>query len=366
MSATEDLLARLISIDSVNPTLIEGAAGESAIADFVASWCRDEGLEVVCEEVAPGRRNVIASRRGTGDGPTLLLLAHTDTVGTEGMTAPLTPVVRDGGMHGRGAYDMKGGLAAAMLAVAGCHGLAGDVVLAAVCDEEAGGIGTRGLLASGRVFDAAVVTEPTDLQVVIAHKGFAAFEFETSGVAAHGSRPDLGDDAILKMGPVLEALTALDAELRGGPAHPTLGTGSLHASLIEGGREASSYPESCLLTGEWRTVPGDDVEPRLRAVQERCGSDVTLRLSFSGAPFAVPSTSPIVETVLRHAKTKLDVAAYWADSALLSAAGIPTVLFGPAGAGAHAAEEWVDLASVGRVTDVLVRAAEDFCGFGGA
>ncbi len=141
------------------------------------------------------------------------------------------------------------------------------------------------------------------------------------------------------MGPVLQALTALDAELRGGPTHPTLGTGSLHASLIEGGREASSYPASCLLTGEWRTVPGDDVEARLRAVQESCGTDVTLRLSFSGAPFATPSTSPIVEIVLRHAGTKLDVAAYRADSALLAAAGVPTVLFGRAGAGAHAAEE---------------------------
>ncbi|WP_354699077.1 M20/M25/M40 family metallo-hydrolase [Paraconexibacter sp. AEG42_29] len=350
------LVESLVAIDSVNPSLVPGGAGEAGIAAFVAQWLRAAGLEVRVDEVAPGRPNVVGVRRGTGGGRTLLLLAHTDTVG-----GALQIRIAGGRLHGRGAYDMKAGLAAAMSAAAGLDGLAGDVVVAAVCDEEAGGLGTRALLRGDLPFDAAVVPEPTDETVAIAHKGFAGFEIETRGVAAHGSRPDLGVDGIAAMGPVLVDLAALDARLRAGPAHPLLGTGSVHASLIAGGQEASTYPARCVLTGEWRTVPGEDPTAALEALAASHRAE--LRMTHTGLPFAVDPDADIVTTVVRHARTGPPAgAAFWADSALLAAAGVPTVLYGPAGGGAHAADEWVDLASVTRVRDTLQAVAREFCG----
>jgi acetylornithine deacetylase len=360
------LVSELVALDSVNPDLIPGAAGESAIGAFIAEWCESKGLEVSVDEVAPGRPNVTAIARGRGGGPALLLLAHTDTVGVGDMEAPHTPTVRTGRLYGRGAYDMKAGLAAAMAATAAVRGLTGDVIVAAVCDEEAGALGTRALLAKDLQIDAAVVTEPTDLAVVVAHRGFVGFEIETTGRAAHGSRPDLGVDAILGMGPLLVELRQLDERLRTGRAHPLLATESLHASLIEGGQEFSTYPERCVLTGEWRTLPGrTDVEGQLREAVSRSGVDAEVRMLFSGEPFEAPADHEIVQLMRRHAATDLTGVPYWADSALLSAAGIPTVLFGPTGAGAHASVEWVDLSSVERTRDVLIAVAREFCGTGG-
>ena len=252
------LAAELVAIESVNPGLIAGAAGEERIARHVAGWCEAAGLEVVVEEVAPGRPNVVAVARGSGGGRSLLMDTHTDTVDVAGMEAPFSARIEGGRLYGRGAYDMKGALAAAMVATARAlrlH-LRGDVILAAVVDEEVGSIGTERLVESTRA-DAAIVAEPTELRVCIAHRGFLGFEIEVRGRAAHGSRPDLGIDAIARMGHVLVRLEALDAALRAGSGHPLLGTGSLLASLIEGGQEYSSYPARCLLTGERRLIPGE-------------------------------------------------------------------------------------------------------------
>jgi acetylornithine deacetylase len=315
------------------------------------------------EEVAPGRPNVTAVARGSGAGPTLLLLAHTDTVGVGEMERPHEPRIDDGRLHGRGAYDMKAGLAAAMSAAAAVRDLAGDVVVAAVCDEEAGSLGTRALLGDAARFDAAIVTEPTDLRIAVAHKGYAGFEIETAGRAAHGSRPEEGVDAILAMGPVMVELRGLDDRLQGGRRHPLLGTESLHASLIEGGQEFSTYPERCLLSGEWRTLPGGtDVEAALRDAVARSGVEAEVRLAHTGEPFEAQTEHEIVRLLESHAGGGLIGLPYWADSALLAGAGIPTVLFGPSGAGPHARVEWVDLASVERVRDVLVAVGGEFCG----
>ena len=356
-----DLIAELVAIDSVNPDVVPGGAGEREMAAFVARWLKRGGFEVTIEGTACGRPNVIGSRRGGGDassGPTLLLLAHTDTVGVAGVEQPFAPRIEDGRLYGRGAYDMKAGLAAAMAAAAAVEPAAGEIVVAAVCDEECGSAGTRALLASGRRFDAAIVTEPTELAVAVAHKGFVGFEIETKGRAAHGSRPDLGVDAILAMAPVMEQLRDLDQRLQSGRAHALLGTGSLHASLIEGGQEFSSYPARCLLTGEMRTLPGDDPEALLRAT----ASDAELRVTHRGEPFETAPDAEIVSLVHRHAGTELTGLPFWADSALTASAGIPTVLFGPAGEGAHAAVEWVEVASAERVRDVLIAVAREFCG----
>jgi len=305
---------------------------------------------------------VIGIARGSGGGRSLLLNAHLDTVGTDAMDAPFDARVEDGRLYGRGSYDMKGALAAAMLAAADAASmnLAGDVILTAVADEEVASVGTEAVLGRVRA-DAAIVCEPTELQVAVAHRGFAGFEIETRGVAAHGSRPDLGVDAIAKMGHVLVALEQLDQRLQAGRRHPLVGPGSLHASLIEGGQEFSSYPERCLLTGERRTLPGEtgaEIERDLRAA----AGDAEVRLLVARDGFEVDEGHELVRAVVAAAGTHAVVGVpFWTDAALVAAAGIPTLLFGPIGAGAHAAVEWVDIRSLQRCREVYVATAAAVC-----
>jgi acetylornithine deacetylase len=360
-----ELTAALVRIDSTNPDLVPGGAGEGELAAFVAAWCGAAGLEVEVLEPMPGRPSVVATARGTGGGRSLLLNAHLDTVGVAGMEEPFAGRVAEGRLYGRGAFDMKGSLAASLLAAARARdlSLAGDVVVTAVADEEVASLGTEAVVAAGVHADAAIVTEPTDERLAVAHKGFVALELETEGLAAHGSRPDLGVDAIARMGHVLVRLDELDARLQSGRGHPLLGTGSLHASLIGGGQEYSSYPASCLLKAERRTVPGDtpaQVEAEARSLLADVPGEA--RVVFSRPPFETALDEPVVELVRRHAgDPELCGMPFWADSALLSAAGIPTVLYGPKGEGAHAALEWVDLASVERCLELYVAVAAEWC-----
>ncbi|MDQ3419881.1 MAG: M20/M25/M40 family metallo-hydrolase, partial [Acidobacteriota bacterium] len=214
-----ELLARLVSIDSVNPSLVDEAAAETGVAAAIADHLRGLGLEVHLQDVAPGRPNVIGVLDSGLPGPSLMFCGHTDTVGVEGMAAPFTPSIRDGRLYGRGSQDMKGGVAAMIDAarVVRERGLnRGRLIIAAVVDEEFESIGADALVKEWRA-DAAVVTEPTDLQIGIGHKGFAWFEIETAGRAAHGSRPKDGRDAILRMGRVLARLEALDRSLQARP-----------------------------------------------------------------------------------------------------------------------------------------------------
>ncbi len=362
MSEVAELAAALVRIDSVNPALIAGAAGETQIAEFVAAWLARAGVEVEVVEAAPGRPSVIGTARGTGGGAALLLNAHLDTVGTEAMEAPFDPRVENGRLYGRGSYDMKGALAAAMLALADAArlGLAGDVILTAVADEEVGSLGTEAVL--DRVTAAAaIVCEPTELQVAVAHRGFAGFEIETHGVAAHGSRPDLGVDAIAKMGHVLVALERLDRRLQAGRRHPLVGAGSLHASLIEGGQEFSSYPERCLLTSERRTLPGETIE-EIEADLRAAAGDADVRLLVTREPFEVDEQHELVRAVGAVAGVSGVIGVpFWTDAALVAAAGIPAVLFGPAGEGAHSAVEWVDVSSLERCRYVYAAVAAALC-----
>jgi acetylornithine deacetylase len=353
-----ELAAELVAIDSVNPALVPGGAGEREIAGLAAEWCASHGLEV--EMVGDERPSVIATKRGSGGGRSLLLNGHLDTVGVSGMESPFEPRIADGRLYGRGSYDMKGALAAMMVAAADATGLRGDVIVTLVADEELGSIGTEAVLERVRA-DAAIVAEPTDLRVAIAHRGFVGFELETTGVAAHGSRPDLGVDAIAKMGPILVALSELDERLQAGPRHPLVGTASLHTSLIEGGQELSSFPARCVLTGERRTIPGETVE-HVEAELRSITADAALRVIASRDPLTVQRDHPFVELVGRTADTGDYVGAlFWTDAALIAGAGIPTVLFGPAGEGAHADVEWVDLASLDRVREVVSLVVAEWC-----
>ena len=390
----QQLVGELVAVDSVNPALVPGGAGEGAIAVLVADRLRDAGLEVEIVDAA-GRPSVVGIARGRGGGRSLLLCGHLDTVGVAGMADPLVPVVRDGRLHGRGSYDMKAGVAAAMLAAvdAAACGLAGDVIVAAVADEEHASVGVQAVLERVRA-DACIVTEPTGLDVVVAHKGFAWWEIEARGRAAHGSRPDLGVDAIAAFGPVLVALGELEAELAARP-HPRLGPGSVHAALIEGGAELSTYPERCVLGIERRTLPGEtsaQLEAELAAlvaagerVERRPVTGAawgaaeaaalpgaptatwSARTLLERAPFEVADDAPIVTAVRGAAAARLgrqpQVLGHsaWMDAAFTSAAGIPTVVFGPDGAGAHAVEEWVELESVRTCAEVLADVAAEYC-----
>src|SRR6185295_14372101 len=200
------LLRELVAINSVNPTLVDGAPGEQQAADFIANEMRRHGLDVVIESVAPGRPNVVGVLEGRTKGRTLMFCGHTDTVGVAGMNDPFTPFERDGRLYARGAQDMKGGVAAMMSAaatIAGRGGLAsGRLIVAAVVDEEHSSIGADALVKTWHA-DAAIVTEPTDLAIAVGHKGFAWVDITVEGKAAHGSRPAEGQDAILRLGRVL-------------------------------------------------------------------------------------------------------------------------------------------------------------------
>ena len=365
------LTADLVAIDSVNPSLVASGAAEGELARLVASWLEEAGLEVEVLEPIVGRPSVVGVARGSGGGRSLLLNAHLDTVGTAGMEAPFSPRVENGRLHGRGALDMKGSLAAIMVAgrEAARRRLRGDVIVAAVADEEAGSIGTEALLERHRA-DAAIVAEPTWLKLAIGHRGFVGLEIAVAGRAAHGSRPERGIDAIVRMGRVLVGLEQLDRQLRAAAPHPLLGTGSAHASVIEGGQELSSYPERCTLLAERRTLPGEttaDVKTELDAIVRAAGdgdSDfrATVSVPFARNAYEIPPDDPLVELVARHAGGPEIVGMpFWADSGLIARAGIPTVLFGPGGEGLHEVDEWVELADLEHCLDVYLAVASELC-----
>jgi acetylornithine deacetylase len=379
MDPVLQLLRRLVAINSVNPSLVPGAAGEGEVALAIADHLRTIGLEVELQEVAPGRPNVIGVLEGRAPGPSLMFCGHIDTVGVEGMRAPFDPIERDGRLYGRGSQDMKGGVAAmidAARVVAGEGLAAGRLIVACVVDEEYASIGADALVARWRA-DAAVVTEPTDMRIAVGHKGFAWFEMETRGRAAHGSRPRDGRDAIMRMGRVLHGLEQLDRRLQSRPEHPLLGTASLHASIIEGGRELSSYPDRCTLKLERRTVTGEtdavvleELESILAELRrEDPEFEATLTPLFARPSYELAPNHELPVRLGYALKTQPDRErgdsligmSFWTDAAVLGAAGIPSVLFGPGGAGLHSTEEFVELGDVQRCRDVLASLARDWC-----
>ncbi len=380
--STIDLLRRLVQIDSVNPSLVTGGAGEEQIASFLATTLSHAGLETSLQEVEPHRPNVLGRLPGSGGGKTLVFNAHLDTVSVEGMEDPYSARIADGKLFGRGAWDTKGGLAAgiaAVLALQQAHTpLRGDLLLVGAVDEEHASLGTQALLEDLRA-DGCVILEPSDFDLWVAHGGFAWLEIETRGIAAHGSLPDKGVDAIAKMGRPLTGLEGLRLRLRreksfasplgGDVMHP-----SLHASIIEGGREWSSYPDRCRLQLERRMIPGEtpqDVESELAdllstAVVDDPELDTHWRLSMVRPPWQAQE-GPLLAALedacvqeLGRTPTRA-TGLMWTDAALMQQAGIPTVILGPAGEGKHALLEYVDAASVVSCARILMRTALEFC-----
>ena len=370
------LLRDLVAIDSVNPSLVPGAAGEAQIASAIATHLRQIGLDVHVQEVAPGRPNVIGVLDGQAPGRSLMFCGHMDTVGVEGMDAPFAPAVRSGRLYGRGSQDMKGGVAAMIDAarVTAERGLRrGRLIVAAVVDEEFASIGADALVKEWSA-DGAVVTEPTDLQVGIGHKGFAWIDIETHGRAAHGSRPRDGRDAIMRMGRVLRQLETLDRELQARSPHPLMGSGSLHASIVSGGRELSSYPDRCRLQIERRTIGAESGDSALQEVlsildglaREDAEFEASAVLAFSRPPYELAPDHELprqlVEAMQSLGRAPAPVGmSFWTDAAVLGGVGIPTVLFGPGGAGLHSREEYVSTDDVVTCRDALSRLAISWC-----
>jgi acetylornithine deacetylase len=371
-------LTDLVRINSVNPSIAPDGAGEAEIAVYVASSLARAGLETAVHEPRPGRASAVARLAGSGGGRSLMLNAHADTVGIEGMPDPFSADVRDGRLYGRGAHDMKGSLASCMaaakaLADAGIR-LRGNLLVAAVADEEYGSLGTTDLIDRYTV-DAAIVTEPTNLEICLAHKGYLWIEVETAGRAAHGSRFADGIDANMRMGRFLAELDRLETRLRTGPAHALVGPPSLHAAMLRGGTGLSTYAAACTLQIERRTIPGETDQEALAQIQEIVARlaardatfGATVRPFFARRPFEVSPDAAIVKTLADAARTVLGRApsfvgdSPWMDAALLSAAGIETVVMGPVGSGEHSIEEWVDIASVCRMAEILARTAAAYC-----
>lgn len=373
------LTQALTRIDSRNPTLASGSPGEAPIAAALASLLESWGFDVSQVETAPRRPNIVA-RIGPPTGRALMFAGHLDTVGVEGMVHPPFDAKIDGDrLYGRGSADMKSGIAAmccaALAAAEECGAKASrQIIIAAVTDEEFESIGMRSLLASGVTAECAILTEPTRLAICPAHRGFVWMEIEFTGRAAHGSRYDIGVDAIRHAGLVLAELDELDAGQLRSNTHALLGRGSLHASTISGGVGMSTYPDRCVLSVERRTIPGETSDDAMREVRDACDRvrtrrpelAVAVRLITAQSPSDVTRHAPVVgmlERALGRAKmpAPIEGLSAWTDAALLNEAGIAAICFGPGDiALAHAAEEYVPVSEIIRATEVLSNVAREW------
>jgi acetylornithine deacetylase len=374
------LARELVRVDSRNPTLASGSPGEGPVAHALARVLESWGFRVELQEAAPGRPNVIARIGNARPGArTLMFNGHLDVVGVEGMIhAPWSAEEREGRIYGRGATDMKGGVAAMCAAAAraaASGSLAGEIIVTGVVDEEYESLGTRALVAKGIRADAAIVTEPTRLEIMPAHKGFLWIDVTVHGRAAHGSRWDIGVDAIRHAGLLLAELDAFDREMLPTRSHPLLGRPSLHASTIDGGSGLSTYPDRCHFTVERRTLPGESVDQVMAEVQDvysrvrhaRPEVQAELALMFSQLPSDVEVDAPVVralDAALRASgeEVRLTGMSAWTDAALLNDAGIPAICFGPGDITlAHAAEEYIQIQEIHRATRVLTAMAQEWC-----
>lgn len=377
------LTRALVAIDSRNPSLAGDGPGEADVARRLAGVLTDWGFTVDLLESAPGRPNVVARIGGGHGGRSLMLNGHLDTVGVDGMThAPWALEERDGRLYGRGATDMKAGVAsmcaAAALAADAPDGLGGEVIIAAVADEEYASDGTRVLIESGVTAHAAIVTEPTRLAICPAHRGFAWLDVAVHGRAAHGSRYDIGVDAVSHAALLLAELDHYQRTTlsENGRTHPLLGRASVHAGVIAGGSGISTYPERCDLSLERRTLPGEsgaafaievhDACERVRAREPRFRAEILPGLIRE--PNDVAADHAIVTALADACRARGEPATVeglscWTDAALLTAAGIPAICYGPGDiALAHAAEEYVVLEEIDRCTAVLTDLVTAWCG----
>ena len=371
LSSSARLLRELIAIPSVNPAFLPAGdprTGEEGVATFLSDLARTSGLEVSLQPVVPGRSNLLARLRPKGTVKQRILLApHLDTVGLPALDELLRPRIHAGRLHGRGACDTKGCVAAmfsALIAVAGSGRRPADteVLFLGLVDEENGQLGSRHYARHGERGDLAVVGEPTRLEVVTAHKGDVWLELKTHGRSAHGATPHLGRNAVHFMARVVEALETTYAAQLKSRSHPLLGSPTINVGAIRGGTQPNIVPEECVISIDRRTLPGESeasVRREIQAVLRSAGARATfqnLRLAPCPALETDP-TLPLVQALCRAASRRRTVGVhYFCDAAPLSEGGTPSVVFGPGDIReAHTRDEWISLASLDRGTAILER-----------
>lgn len=375
MTSTERMLRDLIALPSVNPAFLPAGdphAGEKSVGLYLAHEGRKTGLEVEFQTVFPGRANVLArltpSGRPRGKRMRVLLAPHLDTVGGEQLPGMLfVPVAKGNRLHGRGACDTKGSVAAMFgalrdLARSGKRPRQTEIVLAGLVDEENSQMGSRALVKSGFKADLAVVGEPTLLEVVAAHKGDLWLQLETWGQAAHGARPELGRNAIHEMARVVEMLETRYAQQLHERRHPMLGHATINVGQIQGGRQPNIVPDQCSIRVDRRTLPGENdatVKREILAFLKERGLRVRLK-DTKGVPSRPLETDPrhplVVQLLNAGKKSKARGVDFFSDAGVLGAGGVPSVLFGPGDiAQAHTEDEWIRLSQLESAKDILAR-----------
>ncbi|HEY8239870.1 MAG TPA: M20 family metallopeptidase [Kiritimatiellia bacterium] len=375
MKPVVQLLQELVSIPSVNPALTDDPAigGEARMAEFLSGYLEDRKFKVEWYEATRGRPNVVGRFGPDQPRHTILLESHLDTQGIHQMTVPpFDGGVRDGRLYGRGACDTKGPMAAALtamdaqtldrLAAAGVQ-----VIYVGAMGEEKGNIGAEELVEGGLGADEAIVFEPTDLNIVHAHKGALWFEVEVEGLAAHGSNPKLGVNAIRGMTravEVIDKLTDADAASR---SHPLLGTATVNIGVIRGGASINIVPDRCVMQVDRRTLPGDDHEAILRDIGKGLDAlksggivrDWHVRKITEGVPFATPADSALVRGMLAACsacgvQAKAEGAAWYSDAGPFSRTCKEVAVFGPGSIRqAHTVDEFIELESLEKGREIL-------------
>jgi len=374
MTRTEKLLAELIALPSVNPAFLPPRhphAGEKRVADFLATVAARAGLEIEFQKVVladghHGRSNIIARLLPKNKiKQTILLAPHLDTVGADGTR--FIPQRKNGRLHGRGACDTKGSAAAMLsalreLANSKSRPRETEIIFAGLIDEEHAQAGSRALAKSKFKADLAIVGEPTKLQVVTAHKGSLWLELETHGKAAHGATPQFGKNAIHEMARIVDLLeTDYAARLRK-RKHPLLGTATVNVGTISGGTQPNIVPDICTISVDRRTLPGEtDVGVKREIKKFLRAKNIFAQIADKKLAPAVPLETnyklPLVQKFLKSAgQTKTFGVHFFCDAAVLSAGGIPSIVFGPGDvAQAHTADEWISLSELERGKNLLLK-----------
>jgi acetylornithine deacetylase len=374
-----DILQKLVRINSVNPSLEEGGPGEFEVGSFISEVLNSLGVEVIVDELEPARINVTGIIKGAAGGRSLMLYAHMDTVGIAGMQDPFSGKVEDGKLFGRGAFDMKASIAAIISVAKALKDnnvqLKGDLILAFVADEEFQSIGAEDWVKKYRP-EAAIVTEPTNLHICLAHRGLGVFKISTKGKTAHGGNHEAGVDANMKMGLVLAELHKLSEKFKTHSPHPLCGRPSLHVPLISGGRSLFIYSNECHIWVERRTLPGEtaktvnlefqEILDRLR--ESEPDFEASIQTDLWRSPYEVDPSKSIVKELLLAGSNVSSFQeefighTWWEDSAIFGEAGIETVIIGPKGGGIHEEVEWVELDSAIDLAEILYRTSINYCG----
>ncbi|MER9481968.1 M20 family metallopeptidase [Mesorhizobium sp. M0494] len=365
---TVALLQELVKIESINPSLSPKGSGEKKVADFLGGFCRERNLPYEFQEVKDGRSNFLTWVPGQDADKRIVFVAHMDTVPIDRWESdPFSGEQREGRIYGRGSCDTKGSLAAMLIALGtiGERQPKSTVVVAASIDEEFRKIGARAIGLSGVSYDAAVVGEPTDLELVVAHKGSVRWQVEVEGVPAHTSKPHLGVNAITGMAKIVLALDELNQELAL-RTHPLVGSPTLTVSLIEGGIELTTVPPVCRIWIDRRLIPGERPQQAIQEVENilesfRQGEDnINVRSLLPALEDPAPDSAESSKIAAVAAEACADVAGtgkyigvpYGTDASQLSLAGIPCVVIGPGSIDqAHTNNEFVEI-------DQLVKAVE--------